>query len=172
MEIKNTTVYTKKRLVAYNHYVNFSQKLIRVGFPIAAAIALLGCLAACAGDEVNYDLMRYSAYLILFELVFLSIIYFTPILAVKKSPGFESKVEYTFYDDYFLALTESQNMSDRSEIKYEMLTGVSKNKGDLYLFISNIQAHLVDVSEMSEDELLALRAILLKKLDMKKIKWK
>ncbi|MBQ2242166.1 MAG: YcxB family protein, partial [Clostridia bacterium] len=57
-------------------------------------------------------------------------------------------------------------------IKYPAIIKVGKKDDDVYLFISKRQGYIVDVSALSEIELLALKALVTAHLPARKVKWK
>ena len=81
------------------------------------------------------------------------------------------RLEYAFDVDSFSLQAENQYTAESATVQYAAITKVSKNKSDLYLFLSSRQAYVVDLSALSPEQIDTLKDIMIAKIPQKKIKW-
>ena len=168
MEIKNTTVYTKKRIIKYHrHYV--LDRLVVWLILIASTAFILSCdiLMLLAGGEFFTSLTITILLIdILYPLLSLVIL---PNIHVKKVKTVGATVEYAFKNDEILMHSKNEHLDETSIIKYTMLLKVIKNKNELYLYISSNQAFILDITGSKPDDVIKIKRLLRK--NVKKVIW-
>ena len=108
----------------------------------------------------------------LMDLAYLFGAFVLPRLTANKSPSINAVLDYVFKDGEMSASVETSKESANSTIKYSAIIKVGKKDDDLYLFISQRQGYVVDISALSEIEVLALKALVTSHLPARKVKWK
>ena len=171
MELKISTVYTKQRLLRFNDYF---WKQRKVFFSFMAACTLL--IWACVGflimiNALTDTVVLCGAMVTLMDLAYLFGAFVLPRLA-KKSPSVDAVLTYVFKDGEINISAETAQESSTATMKYPAIIKVGKKDDDVYLFISKRQGYIVDVSALSEIELLALKALVTSHLPARKVKWK
>ena len=171
MELKISTVYTKQRLLRFNDYF---WKQRKVFFSFMAACTLL--IWACVGflimiNALTDTVVLCGAMVTLMDLAYLFGAFVMPRL-VKKSPSVDAVLNFSFKDSEMNYTAETTQEIASGTIKYSAIIKVGKKDDDVYLFISKRQGYIVDVSALSEIELLALKALVTAHLPAGKVKWK
>lgn len=171
MEIKVSTVYTKDRLVRFNRFYAAQKKFFWILLAVCTAIIIFDIVLLALLDALTETII-FSAFMV-FIVDVMSVItsFVLPNATVKKSPSIDAKLEYSFTEDSFVVSAEAKNMSDSVTIKYPALVSVAK-KEDVYLFISKRQCYIVDISSLTDLEILALKSLVTSHLSPKKVKWK
>ena len=172
MEIKVSTVYTKDRLVRFNKFYAAQRKFFWIFLAVCTAIIIFDIVLLYFLDALTETII-FSAFMV-FVVDVTSVItsFVLPNATVKKSPSIDAKLEYSFAEDSFVVSAEAKNMSDSVTIKYPALVSVAQKDGDVYLFISKRQGYIVDISSLTELEVLALKSLVTSHLPPKKVQWK
>ena len=77
-----------------------------------------------------------------------------------------------FESDGLKITAKGECVNEVSELKYGALKKIGKKGNQLYLFIAYQEAYLVDLKDVSPEEIESLKNILYKNVPLKKIKWK
>ncbi len=172
MELKISTVYTKQRLLRFNDYFWMQRK----GFFATLAVCTLivwGCALFLSIFDALSDTIRLCCGMVtVLDVTLLFSAFVIPRLTVKKSPTIDAVMGYCFNEEAMNISAETNTENASVTLKYSAIVKVGKKNDDVYLFISARQAYIVDVSELSEIELLALKALVTAHLPARKVKWK
>ncbi len=172
MELKISTVYTKQRLLRFNDYF-WMQRKVFFSFMAACTLLVWACVALLIFiDALTDTVVLCCAMVTLIDLAYLFGAFALPRLTANKSPSVDAVLDYVFKDGEMSISVETGNESANSTIKYPAIIKVGKKENDVYLFVSKRQGYIVDVSELSEIELDALKALVTSHLPGGKVKWK
>ncbi len=171
MDIKTKTILDKKRLNAFYDYALGSRKLFWIALGAINAGVLFDLLISIGAPELLGEALGLLPAVLIVDALY-ALFFLIARLEASRSRSLNSTVNYTFAPEGFSEETVNDNYKESSEVKYSALVKVVKNKNDLYLFIARNMAHIVDLSELSEDEVLALKAFVTADLPQGKIKWK
>lgn len=172
MPIETTTVYTKKRLMAYNDYI-VSARTFFWGFVALFNLYIFGKLFYSVFNLTTnpYHLLSVG-YILFMDAVLLFLYYGLPRFTVKKAKNLQAGLNYTFNEDDFTINIKTDEISETSSIKYKALYKVVKNGADLYLFTMRGRGSIVDISAFTKEQEQVLKGVIANHLDAKKIKWK
>lgn len=172
MPIENTTVYSKKRLLAYNDYGASTKTLIWAMIVLLNLYVFGKLFYSFFNITTNYLHLYLVGYVLFMDAVVLFLYYGLPRFTVKKAKNLQAHINYTFDEDGFSFNAKTDEISEASSIKYQALYKVVKNGTDLYLFITRGRGNIVDVSAFTKEQEQALKNAISNHLDAKKIKWK
>lgn len=172
MELKISTVYTKQRLVRFNDYFWAQRKGFFATF-VVCTLLVWGCTIFLSIFDALSDTIRLCCGMVtVLDITLIFSAFVLPRLTVKKSPAIDAMMEYCFNEEDINISSETKTEKGSVTYKYAAIVKVGKRNDDLYLFISARQAYIVDVSNLSEIELLALKALVTSHLPARKVKWK
>ena len=170
MPIEINTAYDKKRILAFNDYIAKSKIALWIYMGICTLIVLAGSVyIAALGHMSGAVYAAIGAVVILDALAAFMYVVF-PRITLNKNKNVGTTIKYAFRDDCFMIEAESAHVQESSTIKYTLIKKIRQSGGDIYLFISKLQAFIVDISALSEPELEALKNLLKNNIDSKKIK--
>ena len=171
MELKISTVYTKQRLLRFNDYF-WMQRKVFFSFMAVCTLFIWACVGLLAFVDALTDTVVLCGVMVTFmDLAYLFGAFVLPRLT-KKSPSVDAVLTYVFKDGEINIFAETAQENSTVTMKYPAIIKVGKKDDDVYLFISKRQGYIVDVSELSEIELLALKALVTAHLPGGKVKWK
>ena len=171
MEINNSTVYTKERLLKFNYYFARNQKFMWIVLSVATPIVYFVALMQIIFSELSLTIAMCCLALFLLDVLMpLMLFVFLPKSVIRKTKTLGTTIEYGFGEDEFSISVKNDILEEKSTMKYSMLQKAAKNKDELYLFIQPNNAFVVDLSEMSDEDKEALENAL--KANLKKVKWK
>ena len=176
MEIKTKTEYTVERLLRVNTSHMLKNKLrwvIYIGFTVlilAGTIATLvrGVRTGNFGGIALYLLalagaVGYDTYVIIKSFV-------SPRKKIRVAPIVGATFKVTFRDDGIIVNAHAKNADSNNAHSYLSLESAIKNGSDLYLYVQKNNAYIVDISSLSDSELLAIKEKLTAMV--KSVKWK
>lgn len=172
MELIISTVYTKQRFLRFNDYFWAQRKGFLAIFAVCTLI-VWGCALFLSIFDALSDTIRLCCGMVtVLDVTLLFSAFVIPRLTAKKSPAIDAMMEYCFNEEDMNISSETKTEKANATFKYAAIVKVGKRNDDVYLFISARQAYIVDVSELSEIELLALKALVTSHLPARKVKWK
>ena len=171
MFVELTTVYDKKRILAFNDYIARSKKGFWIFMGVCTFIVLgaVGFVAALGDLDMTMIMLLGLVLLVDALEVFIYVVF--PRVTLKKNKNVGTNIKYTFREDNFEIVAENPNMHETATIKYSIIKKIRRNGNDVYLFISNFQCYIVDVSELSPLQVGEFKALIAQNIDSKKIKW-
>ncbi|MBQ9745090.1 MAG: hypothetical protein IJW19_08195 [Clostridia bacterium] len=171
MEIKATTVYDKSRLIRFNHFISLQKK----AFWIFMSVATLGIMGYYTYFTLTYGfylkMLMACSLIVVFDVACVILHIAMPYFTVKKSRSLDARVEYTFCDEALLTYAKTKYEEENNRTKYSAIKKAVRRGGELYLFLESNQAFLVDISTLSSNDADAIKEILSRHIDEKKIKW-
>lgn len=171
MELKISTVYTKQRLLRFNDYF-WMQRKVFFSFMAVCTLFIWACVGLLAFVDALADTVVLCGVMVtVMDLAYLFGAFVLPRL-MKKSPSVDAVLTYVFKDGEINISAETAQETSTITMKYPAIIKVGKKDDDVYLFISKRQGYIVDVSEISEIELGALKALVTSHLPAGKVKWK
>lgn len=172
MELKISTVYTKERLLRFNDYYWMQRKAF-FAFMAGCTLLVWACVAFLAFMNALSETVAFcGAMVTLMDAAYLFAAFLLPRLTANKATSIGAVLDFVFKDGEMDIVAETNKERSTSTIKYPAIVKVGKKKTDVYLFISKRQGYIVDTSELSEIELLALKALVTSHLPARKVKWK
>ncbi len=172
MEIKNTTVYTKERVLKSAYHFAKNQRFLWIVLPVCTFISYFFALVQIIFSELDLYWAMSCLFFTLLDIVLpLMLFVFLPRTVIKQSKALDATLEYTFTDDEItLYVNKSDVLEEKTTMKYNALVKAEKTKDTLYLYIQPRNAFVVDLSMMLAEEREQLRSVL--ESNLKKVKWK
>lgn len=172
MEIKSTTVHNKERLIRYSDYFAKMKKPFWIFYAVCTAWIFLLDAYLLLNDALTFELISMGVLVVFVDLLMVAFFWVIPRIAIKKAHNRDAVLTYTFREDGADFTAESMMIKESGSFKYPAIIKACKNGSDVYLFISKRQAYIVDISELTEIEVLALKALVTDHLPARKVKWK
>lgn len=172
MPIEVKTVYTRETLLRFSDYLALRKRALWVLMLLCSAVVLYLCVYAAMIVGWDSDFTWYIVFILLWDVLFVFLNFGLPRITVKKAKNLNAAVSYVFAEEQIEINAISQHSTDHSIAQYSLVTKVLKSKQYLYLMLEWNQGFIVDLSELSDDQLSQLRQLLESKLPVKKIKWK
>ncbi len=172
MELKISTVYTKQRLLRFNDYFWMQRKVFFSFMAVCTLLVWASVALLIFIDALTDTVVLCSVMVTFMDLAYLFGAFVLPRLTANKAPAADAVLDYVFRDGEMSINVETDKENANSTIKYPAIIKVGKKNDDVYLFISKRQGYIVDVSELSEIELDALKALVTSHLPVRKVKWK
>ena len=171
MEINNSTVYTKERLLRFNRFYAKNQKFLWCALPISTVLVYFIGLIQAIFSELSLPIAACALVLTLFDII-LPLMFFVilPKYVLKKTKILNTVIEYKFTDGEIFIAVNNESIEEKTSMKYSMLRKAAKNSDELYLFLSSSNAFVVDLSLMLDEEKEQLKSAL--KANIKKVRWK
>lgn len=171
MEINNSTVYTKERLLRFNRFYAKNQIFLWCALPISTVLVYFICLIQDIFSELSLPIAACALVLTLFDII-LPLMFFVilPKYVLKKTKILNTVIEYKFTDGEIFIAVNNESIEEKTSMKYSMLQKAAKNSDELYLFLSSSNAFVVDLSLISDEEKEQLKSAL--KANIKKVRWK
>ena len=171
MPIQVSTVYSKERLLRFNSYVVGSKKAMWVLMAVCTVVVCGGYALLAVLDAVS-DMVRFCLVLILaMDAVFIVCSLLLPRLTIRKAKNLDLVIHYTFEMGSFHLEAANAYANESSTLQYAMLTKAAKRGDELYLFLSRIQAYIVDLSQLSPEQTRELKRILETSMEPRKLRW-
>ena len=172
MELKISTVYTKERLLRFNDYYWMQRKAF-FAFMAGCTLLVWACVAFLAFMNALSETVTFCGVMVtLMDAAYLFAAFLLPRLTANKATSIGAVLDFVFKDGEMDIVAETNKERSTSTIKDPAIVKVGKKKTDVYLFVSKRQGYIVDTSELSEIELLALKALVTSHLPARKVKWK
>jgi hypothetical protein len=171
MEINNSTVYTKERLLRFNRFYAKNQIFLWCALPISTVLVYFIGIIQAIFSELSLPIAACALVLTLFDII-LPLMFFVilPKYVLKKTKILNTVIEYKFTDGEIFISVNNESIEEKTSMKYSMLQKAAKNSDELYLFLSSSNAFVVDLSLMSDEEKEQLKSAL--KANIKKVRWK
>lgn len=171
MPIQVSTVYTEERLLRLNRYIVGSKKILWVIMTVCTLV-VLGCFGLSLWlDILSPQLTFCFGLIVVMDAVYLYCCLILPRFAVRKSKNLNTTVHFAFEGDHLCLEAANAYATESSTIQYAMLTKVVKGKEDLYLFLNRYQAYIVDLSQLSAEQIRELKQILETSIQPRKFRW-
>lgn len=166
------TVYDTERFMRFNISHFFKNKVLKI--IIAAMFLFVTVTGALSLAMFGYDQSVVTMLIAVwvFVVIYLLLIFVVPRFTYKNSPSFEAVSHIKFYPDKMVITSFAKAMSEVTELRYEGITEVRESKGDIYLYISMNQAHLVGKDCFIKGDGERLKAYLYSRVDPKVYKCK
>lgn len=173
MPINVTTVYTKENLIKFNDYIARSKKVFWSIVTVWTVILLITYVIFNFKWGIHDPIVNALTYVYIgLDLFCIYNNFIHARLRVKKSKNLNAVIKLSFNEDSFQTEVESQEINETATLKYSVIKKIIKKKDTIYLLVSRFQGHIVDVSELDEEQLAQLKALLQTKVPAKKFKWK
>lgn len=171
MPIEINTIYDKKRILAFNDYIAKSRIALWIYMGICTLIVLAGSIYIALFGHMTGAIYAAIAAIVVIDALTAFVYIVFPRITLEKNRNVGTVIKYTFRDDCFMINAESTNVQESSTIKYPLIKKIRQSGGDIYLFVSKLQAFIVDTSALDEAQREQLRELLGGCVDAKKIKW-
>jgi len=172
MPIEVKTVYTKESLLRFSDAMGkrrfFLWLMLAVGSALVCSFSI--CTALLIGW--SFELIFYIVLALLWDAFGIFLTFGLPRLTIKKNPVLNATVEYAFFDDHFQIRGNTLFSLEMSESRYSVLEGVIKSGDDLYLIISGQQGLIVDLQDLSREQITQLHSLFQSKFPANRIQWK
>ena len=172
MPINVSTVYDRERILRLNNYFAHSKFVFWIVMGIASLLVMASFTLLAILDTLSFQIWACLISVIFIDILYLFSYLVLPLIALNKNKSLNVKITYSFDTDSFQLNAVNEHMNENMTAKYTMLIKVVKENTDLYMFISNRQAYVVDLSGLSEEQIEMLKETMEKHIRPNKIKWK
>ena len=172
MPINVSTVYDRERILRLNNYFARSKFVFWIVMGIASLLVMASFTLLAILDALSFQIWACLISVIFIDILYLFSYLVLPRIALNKNKSLNVKITYSFDTDSFQLNAVNEHMNENMTAKYTMLIKVVKENTDLYMFISNRQAYVVDLSGLSEEQIEILKETMEKHIRPNKIKWK
>lgn len=172
MPINVSTVYDRERILRLKNYFARSKFVFWIVMGIASLLVFASFTLLAILDALSFQIWACLISVIFIDILYLFSYLVLPRIALNKNKSLNVKITYSFDTDSFQLNAVNEHMNENMTAKYTMLIKVVKENTDLYMFISNRQAYVVDLSGLSEEQCDALKETMEKHIRPNKIKWK
>ena len=172
MPIEVKTVYTKETLLCFSDFLALRKRALWVLMFICSAVVLYLCVYAALLVGWDSEFTWYIVFILLWDALFVFLNFGLPRITVKKAKNLNAEVCYLFTEEQIEINAVTAHLTDRTLAQYSLVTKVLKSKQYLYLMLEWNQGFVVNLQELSEEQIVQLRKLLESKLPAKKIKWK
>ena len=172
MPINVSTVYDRERILRLNNYFARSKFVFWIVMGIASLLVMASFTLLAILDALSFQIWACLISVIFIDILYLFSYLVLPHIALNKNKSLNVKITYSFDTDSFQLNAVNEHMNENMTAKYTMLIKVVKENTDLYMFISNRQAYVVDLSGLSEEQIEMLKETMEKHIRPNKIKWK
>ncbi len=176
MEIKATTEYTQERLNRFNVTHVLRNKLrwfLYSGITVLFLIGVIVALVKGIKTDDYQSLIFYSALflvILLLDAYMIFASFILPRIKIKKAPILGATLDVTFLDEGVSVKGHTKDTDSQSTQSYKSFQEVIKNGEDIYLYLNRVSAYIVDISQLSEEEVEQIKEKLTR--NAKKTKWK
>lgn len=153
MEIRNTTVYTKNRLLGFNSFTVLRNVAMWIFFSVATALVTACYILQFFLFERSAAISFSFYFIIFFDAVYAFACFLLPIITIKKSKSNNITVNYIFGESTFFMSAQTVNGTEKAELPYANIIKALESKNDIYLYIGKNQAYIVDKSGFTEGTL-------------------
>lgn len=172
MPINVSTVYDRERILRLNNYFARSKFVFWIVMGIASLLVMASFTLLAILDALSFQIWACLISVIFIDILYLFSYLVLPRIALNKNKSLNVKITYSFDTDSFQLNAVNEHMNENMTAKYTMLIKVVKENTDLYMFISNRQAYVVDLSGLSEEQIEILKETMEMHIRPNKIKWK
>lgn len=176
MEIKTKTEYTVERLIRFNNTHVLKNKLRWILYISATVVLLVLFVFSIVKGISNGDYGRMALYGGIFVVMIALDIYTViasfvlPRSKIKNAPIVGATLSVTFREDGIVVLGHSKGADSNSAHSYLSLQTIIKKGADLYLYVNKSNAYIVDLSQLTEEEIKQIKQRITVKV--KDTKWK
>ena len=172
MPINVSTVYDRERILRLNNYFARSKFVFWIVMGIASLLVMASFTLLAILDALSFQIWACLISVIFIDILYLFSYLVLPRIALNKNKSLNVKITYSFDTDSFQLNAVNEHMNENMTAKYTMLIKVVKENTDLYMFISNRQAYVVDLSGLSKEQIEILKETMEMHIKPNKIKWK
>ena len=172
MDIKATTIYNEKTIkdfIAFSFYKGKNYKTRRRIYFFLWPVLMLLLLGLIVFDVVTDTVgeMRWTVVPLFFFCLFVwvGMSYLLPSILFNRSKkllGIENT--FVFYEDEFLMSSESPLFQGNSRMKYSAMHKVYETENYIYLFLTSVQAYLLDKGKIAGETVEELRGLISRQL--------
>jgi len=165
------TKYTKESFIEFQRFSMFRRGASGKTMIILEAILFIIGIAAFVAAYLENDIsiIFYGVLCLFLAVFYLFLPQINYYLIIKKSRAFfDIGVDYSFFNDRFIAVTENDVVKGTSEVKYEGLFKICETKDCYYLYITRAQSFLLGKDGFTKGTPEGLTAMLTKTLPEKK----
>ena len=164
MEILNSTVYDKKRLVTFTRFTMLNKTLIWIFLSVSTAVVALCYLFQLYIIERN-STISFAFYTVLaLDVFYIIITFLVPAITIKKNKNLDLQVNYVFKENSLALTAETKLGTESSELPYGNITKALEYKDNIYLYLNSNQAFLVDKAGFSGNGLDDFKALISNKV--------
>ncbi len=150
MKFCASTVYDRERLIAFNDYYARTKILMFIIMAIGTVVVTGAFSASLAFGFCDLTFILCFALVLFIDAVSVYAHFIHPRVSVKKAPALNAVVRFEFGDAAYTVSAKNDKIDENSTSAYSTILKVAETKDCIYLFISNMQAFIIDKSGFSE----------------------
>ena len=173
MSVDACTKYDKNKIKRFIRYCVIPEKRVCIRSAVCVALILMCFFISLKKHGFNSFVTIFSIVILsicaLIAVIFIGIYYILiPLIISKSLKNADSNiVRFSFDEERFNVI----DCGEVIEFSYTAIKRVVKHGNDVYLFTDKVKALIVDVTELSSEELENLRRILSSKFILNYFKW-
>lgn len=144
MRFSASTVYSYKRLLEFSDYTCLKKKWIWIIMAIATVIVTI-CFS------LQFSLIGYDSTLtisfcaiVIIDVLYTFMCFGLPRITLKKSPALDAEIRFEFHENFYKIEATMPSGNELSQLNYTALKKIEETKNNIYLYVSQNQAYIVD----------------------------
>ena len=150
MKISAKTVYSVDKLLGFNYHFARTKLWFYILLAVSTVLVTGAFTMSLALDFCDLRMILCFAAVLLIDAVTVYTHFIHPRFAVKKAPALDATVCFEFTDVNFTISAKNDRFDETSTSSYSNLVKVSETDAFIYLYISKVQAFIVDKSGFTE----------------------
>lgn len=144
MRFSADTAYSYERLLRFSDYTCIKKKWMWI--LMAAATVIVSLSFSLQFFSIGYDPTITWAFcgVVFIDAAYAFMCFVLPRITLKKSPALNANIHFEFYDELYRIEAVLPSGKEQSELSYTAIQKLKYTDSDLYLFISQNQAYIVD----------------------------
>ncbi len=146
MKFSVQTVYDKERLLRFNSFVALTKRVFW-SLMIVCTVLITVAFAISLALDPQYNTTWLCFGLVLFsDIICVFCSFILPRFTINKAVGLNADIVYEFDEVTFKISATIKSGTEASELNYSAIVKVMESEQDIYLFISQRQAYVLDKS--------------------------
>ena len=149
MRFSANTTYSYECLLRFSNYTFWKKKWVWITMIAATAIVTLSFLLQFTSIGYDFTLTWSFVGVLILDVLFAFMSFGMPRITLKKSPALNAEITFEFYDNSYKVTAAMPNGKELSELNYTAIKKVEQTDKNIYLFVAQNQAYIVDKSRFS-----------------------
>ena len=150
MKISAKTVYSADTLLGFNYYFARTKLWFYILLAISTLLVTGSFTMSLALDFCDLTMIICFVAIIVLDALIIYTHFIHPRFTVKKTPSLDAIVCFEFSDENFTVSAKNDRIDETSTSAYSTIIKAAESNSFIYLYISKVQAFIVDKSGFTE----------------------
>ena len=146
MKFSNRTTYDEERLLRYHNFLVLRKRFFWSVVIICTVLISIIFALTLIFDPYNSSIWFSFIFIWTLDMICVFCYFILPHITISKAPQLNTNVLFEFEDNVFKIYATAKSGNESSERNYQSLIKVMESKQDIYLFISQRQAYILNKS--------------------------